>query len=352
VIRRRRLLRMAGAGLALPATMLRWTTLPAVAAPSGTPSGPGNAAACAAPCAAPCAVPHALLLIGAAPGTAADRVARDFAPFLSRALDGSPVTPRNLPGEGGLTSFQALADAAPDGATLGWINTPVLPARLVDRDAGPLLDRLTLLGAVQREPIAFVSPAASPLETVQDVIRRSGEDADAVALGTPPPGSPPHLAALRLQVLAQTRLNIVTFPSAAAARAAAVAGNVAVTALGLADVIADLREGRLAGLGIAADSRAGALPDMPALTEAGLPLAAAITRGLAAPAGLPAPLAARLADALQAVTEDADFRAGAEASGFQVTWIDGPHWTELVRQEQRRLAALWATEPWLPGAGQ
>jgi tripartite-type tricarboxylate transporter receptor subunit TctC len=292
------------------------------------------------------------LLVGGSAGSAADRVARAFAPFFARQLPSADIVLRNLPGQAGLTGFQALADAPPSGDTLGWVATPVLPARLVDRDAGGLLPRLRLLGAVQREPIAFVSPAATPLQTVRDIVSRSSEDADAVPLGTPPPGSPPHLAALKLQKLAGTRLNIVTFPSAAAARQAAVGGNVVAAALGMADVIDDLRDGLLAGLGIAAEDRSGALPDMPALTEAGLPLAAAITRGVAVPAGLPEDTAQTLAAALQAVTGDPEFRAQAEASGFQVAWIDGTAWTAMVREEQARLAALWATEPWLQSTGQ
>ncbi|MGA3403962.1 MAG: tripartite tricarboxylate transporter substrate-binding protein [Acetobacteraceae bacterium] len=292
------------------------------------------------------------LLVGAAPGSAADRVARAFVPFLARQLAPTDIALRNLPGEAGLTGFRALADAPPSGNTIGWVATPVLPARLVDRDAGALLPRLRLLGAVQREPIVFVSPAATPLETVRDIVSRSSEDADAMPLGTPPPGSPPHLAALKLQMLAGTRLNIVTFPSAAAARQAALGGNLAAAALGMADVIDDLREGRLAGLGIAAEDRAGALPDLPALHEAGLPLAAAITRGIAAPADLPDDAAEHLVAALQNVVADPDFREQAEASGFQVAWIDGAAWTEQVAQERARLASLWATEPWLQSAGQ
>jgi tripartite-type tricarboxylate transporter receptor subunit TctC len=292
------------------------------------------------------------LLVGTNPGSAADRVARSFARFLARQLSPTEVALRNLPGQAGLTGFEALADAPPTGNTVGWVATPVLPARLVDRGADALLPRLRLLGAVQREPIAFVSPTAAPLETVQDIVRRSGEDADAVPLGTPQPGSPPHLAVLKLQMLAGTRLNIVPFPSAAAARAAVVGGNLAAAALGMADVIDDLRKGRLAGLGIAAEDRAGALPDLPALHEAGVPLAAAITRGLAAPAGLPDDVANQLAAALRGVADDPEFRAKAEASGFQVAWIDGAVWTSMVQEERVRLAALWATEPWLQSAGQ
>src|SRR5205085_2139838 len=117
------------------------------------------------------------------------------------------------------------------------------------------IQRIRLLGLVEREPVAFVSPASQPMDSMQDIIQRAGNDADAVPLGTPPAGSPPHLAALRLQVLAQTRLNIVTFPSAAAAAQAVLAANVSAAALGLSDVIEGLPGSKLTATGLGAPNR-------------------------------------------------------------------------------------------------
>jgi tripartite-type tricarboxylate transporter receptor subunit TctC len=287
------------------------------------------------------------LLVGAREGSGADAVARAFAPFLSRHLDATDVAIRNLPGDGGLTALNALADAPPSGATFGWVQAPTLPARMVDRGGDGLLGRITLLGSTDREPIAFVSPAATPLDSVQDVISRAGEDADAVPLGTPPPGSPPHLAAIQLQRLAQTRLNIVTFPSPAAARQAVIGGNVSAAALALSDVIEALRDDTLVGLGIAAHSRAGILPDLPVLNEAGVDLSASIRRGVAMPIGVPAELADHMRAALKAITEDDEFREHADASGFLVSWLDGTVWTTQVETQRADLAKLWATDPWL-----
>ncbi len=133
---------------------------------------------------------------------------------------------------------------------------------------------------------------------MQEIIRRAGEDADAVPLATPPPGSPPHLAALRLQDMAQTRLNIVTFPSPAAARQALVAGNVSAAALGLSEVIGPVLDGTLSALGIAAHRRFGLLPDTPVLDEAGIPLRAFIRRGVGVPLDTPQPVVDRLVAAL------------------------------------------------------
>ncbi len=287
------------------------------------------------------------LLVGAKAGSPVDELARAFLPFLARHLPAASLAISNVPGGAGLAAAQALGQAEPTGTILGWVSTPTLSARMVDRGADDLLQRITLIGAVEKEPIAVVSPSASPLGSVQDIISRSAEDADAVPFGTPPPGSPSHLAALRLQALAGTQLNIVAFPSATAACQAAVAGNVAVAALGLSYAIADLRDGRLVGLGIAASNRADAFPDMPPLRDSGLDLSAAIRRGLAAPAGLPEPVARQIGAALQSVVEDLEFHDHADASGMVATWRDGAAWTAEALSERAELTKLWATEPWL-----
>jgi len=160
------------------------------------------------------------------------------------------------------------------------------------------------------------------------------------------------LAVLRLQAMAQTRLNIIAFPSAAAARQALLGGNVTAAALGLSDVIVALRDEKLVCLGIAADARSGILPDMPILSEAGVPLSAWICRGLAVPAGTPGEIAEALITALRAVVEDVAFREQAETLGLLVDWNDGPSWTVQVAREGKELAALWAADPWLNVAGQ
>jgi len=290
-----------------------------------------------------------ILIVGARAGTAADRAARAVAPFLERHLGHTRVNVLNHPGDGGLAAFQALADAPPSGLILGWVATPSLPARTVDcPGAAALLGRLRLIGSVAKEPIALVSAADTPLVSAQDIIRRSGENADAVPLGTPPAGSPPHLAALRLQAMAGTKLNIVAFPSVAAARQAALAGDVAAAALALGDAIEALRDGTLAGLGIAARDRAEAFPQMPPLRDSGLQFSASIRRGLAAPAAMADAAAEALAAALREVVADPEFLVEADADGFIAAWLDGPGWTAEAVSERADFARLWQDDPWRP----
>jgi tripartite-type tricarboxylate transporter receptor subunit TctC len=159
------------------------------------------------------------------------------------------------------------------------------------------------------------------------------------------------LAALRLQVLAQTQLNIVTFPSPAAARQAVLAGNVSAAALGLSSAIGDIRDGNLTAIGIAAHRRFGLLPDAPILDEGGIPLSAFIRRGIAVPVGTPPDLIAVLVEAMRAVARDDAFRDHAEASGYYASWAEGPEWLTQMQTEQAELAKLWETNPWLSSSG-
>ncbi len=291
------------------------------------------------------------LLLGFPRGTPADRTARDFVKYLAPYLPANDIAPTNLPGDAGRAMLAALGDAPPNGMTIGWVTTPTLPARMIDRGELSLGKRILLLGQIEREPIAFFSLASEPANSIQDIIRRASDDGDAVPLGTPPAGSPPHLAALRLQVLAQTQLNIITFPSSEAARQAVLDGNVSAAALGLSAAIGDLRDGALSAVGIAAGRRFGPPPDASALDEGGIALSAFITRGIGVPAGTPPYAVASLVNAIRTVAQAGPFAEQAEESGYYAAWAEGADWLAQMRAEQAVLAKLWETNPWLSSPG-
>jgi tripartite-type tricarboxylate transporter receptor subunit TctC len=288
------------------------------------------------------------LVVGSPPGRGADPSARAFAPFLERHLRNVRVAVLNRPGEAGLAALRLLASSDASGLTLGWVSSPTLPARMVDRDAPGLLDRLRLVGAVQKEPLVFVSSPRSPLASVGDLLRRAGEDSVAMALGTPPEGSPGHLAALRLQALAGTALHIVAFPSATAARQAAQDGHAAAAILAMGDAIEALREGTLSGLGVATARPHRALPDVAPLHASGIALKATILRGLALPAHADPARIAALQAALSRIAADPEFIAAGDESGFLPITLPGPIWTAQIEEDRTTLATLWSLTPWTP----
>lgn len=287
------------------------------------------------------------LLVGAPAGSTPDLQACTFAPFLERHLPQTRVGVRDEAGEAGLAALRLLAAAPPDATLLGWVSTPALPARMIDRQGGALIDKLVLLGAVQAEPVVLVAGPASGVASMPALLRASAAGGGSVPLGTPPAGSPGHLAALRLQAAARVQLDIIAFPTAGAARQAALAGNVRAALLSLGEARDALIDGRLRGLAVATPDRLPDFPDIATMAESGQRITALVRRGLAAPAGMDPALAAQLTRALQEVVADPEFRQLGRDSGFAPILLDGPSWLQAVRAEQQDLQALWQAAPWL-----
>lgn len=275
------------------------------------------------------------LIVGSAPGRGADPSARAFAPFLERHLRDVRVAVLNRPGAAGLAALNLLAAADPTGQTIGWVASPVLPARLVDADpphhatgAPDLLARLRLAGAVQAQPLLLVANPRTGPATKADLLRRIAGTPACPPLATPQEGSPAHLAALLLQAREESTLNIIAFPSAAAARLAAESGHAAAALLSLGDVHESL-----------------ALATLAPIANPGLPT---LLRGLALPAAAPDSRVHALATALRAIAADPEFIAAGAESGYHPGFVPGPDWITRMRADHTALAELWRHTPWTP----
>jgi tripartite-type tricarboxylate transporter receptor subunit TctC len=280
------------------------------------------------------------LLVPAPAGSAADRWARGLVPFLERAWRGQRLALRNLPGRGGLDGLAALA-AAGEQRLIGMLTTPVLLARAVERDEASPLGRVRPLAALVEEPVVLVTAPGGPADL--DALRSAALGAP---LAAPPPGTGAHVTAMRLAD--RTGLPLLAFPSAAAARQAALAGHAPAAVLTLPDVLAQLRDARLVAIGLAAPNRLPLLPELPTLREAGLDLFGATRRGFAlAPAADPAWQAWLLAG-LETLAADPDLATQCAELG-QVPRFMGPAaWGSLLARQDEALRRRWREEPWLP----
>ncbi|MBI0536400.1 hypothetical protein D9599_12520 [Roseomonas sp. KE2513] len=277
------------------------------------------------------------LLVGAEGGSGADLWVRGFAPFLERHIKEVQVSVVNRPGEGGLAALRELTGSPTNGSVLAYAPTPFLVARMVERRATGILDKLRLMGAVTEEPVALVAAPGTELST----LRSPGSNRP---LGLPPPVSAGSIMAVELaQFLPMEQLH---FPSASAARQAAASGNVAAALVNVPDAVVAAREGRLAVLAIAAAARHPQLPDVPTLREEGIALDAALRRGIAVPAGIEERPAAHIARALRAAAADPEFLAQAEWRAVLPRFRDEAEWGAIVRQDLVELRTRWETAPW------
>jgi tripartite-type tricarboxylate transporter receptor subunit TctC len=281
------------------------------------------------------------LLVGAPAGTPPDLWARSVAPFLERHWRRVAVGVRNHPGRGGLEALTLLAAAPPDHKLIGVVTAPLLLARAIESGEVSPIERVLPLAAVLEESMVLVGPPTGPADLPA---LRAG--AAGGPLGTPPPGSAGHVAALRLD--GRLDLPVLAFPSGAAARQAALSGHVAAAMLSLPDAIAALREGRLVGLGIAAARRSTLLPELPTLREQGIDLVASAQRGFALPPGVGDAERDALLAGLEAVVADPDFVAQAAAQGQTARFLGPAAWVRLLSRVDAELRRRWQEEAWLP----
>jgi tripartite-type tricarboxylate transporter receptor subunit TctC len=279
----------------------------------------GGAAAVAAPPAAraqPWPARAIRVVVPFGTGGSADVAARFLAEPLSAAL-GVPVFVENRPGGGAVIGTEAVAKAAPDGHTLLMMsNTHTANETLIPNRPYVLLRDLAPVAAVNVAYHVLAVHPSLPAATVPELVAHAKNNPGRVDYASSGPGTPYHIAGEVFCAMAGIRMNHIPFRGSNEARTALISGQVPV----MFDAIPTMREqiagGRVRGLATTGPERSVLLPDLPSLTEVVPGYEASIWLGLMAPAGLPAPVAARLNAEVNRIlglssTRDAQARAGA-----------------------------------------
>jgi tripartite-type tricarboxylate transporter receptor subunit TctC len=230
------------------------------------------------------------------PGGLADILMRALAPAMAQAL-GQPVVIENRAGANGAVGTQVVARSPADGHTLivGNAETHAINPLIYPRLPYNPVTEFTPVTAFAAGPFALITRpglGAATLDALLEMARRQPGRVTFASWGI---GSTSHLAMEGLAKQARVEMLHVPFTGAAPASTALIAGQVDCMFLNAGPAEAAARDGRPKILGIGASERVAQLPGIPTLKELGLPVEAANWFGLLGPAGLPAPVAARLA---------------------------------------------------------
>jgi tripartite-type tricarboxylate transporter receptor subunit TctC len=240
------------------------------------------------------------LIIPFPPGGSTDIVGRIAADGLAREL-GQPIVVDNRGGAGGAIGAKAIADAAPDGYTLGvaTVSTHVVnPVVQKDLRYDPLAS-FTLISQIAAVPnVVSVHPAV-PAKNLAEFVDYARKNAGKLNYGTPGVGSLAHLLGETFKYSAKINLTHVPYRGAGPALNDTLAGQVQVLFDNLPSSLPHIQSGKLRALAVSSAQRVPALPDVPTFAEAGHPLVNDPSWfGLIAPARLPADIAARVHVAL------------------------------------------------------
>ncbi|WP_239023846.1 tripartite tricarboxylate transporter substrate binding protein [Salinicola corii] len=285
------------------------------------------------------------MIIGYSAGGGTDIAARTLVPYIEREL-GTDITVINRPGAGGEVGFTALANAEPDGYTIGFINTPNVLTIPIERETRYELSDFQPVASVVDDPDGFNVGPDSEFASLEDLVAYAKEHPGEITYGTTGVGSDDHLAALALERLAGIEMTHVPFPGAADVRQALMGGHIEMGIFNIGEAAADVKAGRIKMLAQAASQRSKELPDVPTTAEAGYELTIGSNRGIAVPAGVPDEIVQKLSSAIEAAMNNEDFQKAAVQQSLPLDYQDPTTYQQTLQDLQARFQALWDESPW------
>jgi tripartite-type tricarboxylate transporter receptor subunit TctC len=236
------------------------------------------------------------MIVPYAAGGATDVLARLLATRIDTAL-GQSVVIDNRGGGASQVGTQAIATAAPDGYTVGMIDSAftINPGLFAGKLPYDTIKDFAAVSLVATAPLVLVVHPALAAQNARELVALAKQKPLTYAL--PGLGTPVHLAGEQLRQVAGIDLVSVPYRGAGPSIADFIAGQVQMTFATVPSILEHVRAGRARALGMVGE-RSRLLPDVPTMAEAGLPgIDAALMFGIVAPAATAEPIVQTLSEA-------------------------------------------------------
>jgi len=288
------------------------------------------------------------LITPAAQGGTTDILARIFGAKLTEAWK-QQVLVDNRASASGVIAGQMTASAAPDGYTLllAYHQHTVNAALNAKLPYHPV-DSFTPITQLTSAGLMLVVNPATPVNNLAEFVAWTRNFQGALNFGSAGIGSGGHLAGELYKLMAGVKAEHIPYKGAGPAMADLIAGQYHFNFSGLQGSQVQVRAGRLRGIAVTTPKRLAAIPDMPAMAEALPGFEVVGWYGVIGPANLPAPLVARLHDALVKILNEPDVKSRIEADGSEPVGsspeefrrfmrADLDKWAKLVRESGAKL---------------
>ena len=248
-----------------------------------------------------------------------DILARVVGQFLSAEWR-QPVIVENRPGADEMIGTMAVVKAQPDGyMLLVASNGPITagPHLHTQIQYDPLKDLSPISVLGQITPVMFV-PATSSIKTVQDLIAMAKDKPGKLNYGSFGTGTYAHVGMEDFKQRTGTQMLHIPYKGASPAVTAVMQGEVDVQIMNLGNIAEYVKNGNFRLIGAASARRSNLLPDLPTIAESGVAgYSTGSWWGLFGPAGLPAPLAAKIRAAVTKALDSEDVRKILQTSTIQ-----------------------------------
>jgi tripartite-type tricarboxylate transporter receptor subunit TctC len=278
------------------------------------------------------------IVTGFAAGGIGDLGARLLAEHITRTT-GQQAVVENRTGAAGTLGMDAVAKAAPDGATLGLALNGNLVINPFIQKAMPFDAQKDLVpvAAIGDAPQMIALSNDVPAKTFKEFQALAKEKPGAFTYGSAGPGSLPHLSMAEFARAAGVSLVHVPYRGNAPAMTDLIAGRIQLVSSSIGQFRPAMDAGKIRLLLTATKNRLPYLPDVPTSAEAGLPgYLMSVWIGVVAPAGTPQPVIERIHAMVQSMQKDASAQKAMAGAGLDLMAMSQPEFAAFVKADYAR----------------
>ena len=287
------------------------------------------------------------IIVPFAPGGSADVFGRFIAQRLQDSL-GQSVVIDNRPGGGSLIGTDAVAKAPADGYTLLLMsNTHTVNESLIPSRPFVLMRDFVPVAPISYSDLVLVTRASLPANTLGELIKAAKARPGGMSYASSGPGTPYHMAGELFKAMAGISVVHIPYRGSAGARTDVLGGQLEMMFDAVPTMTEHIKSGKVKALATTGKSRTAILPDVPTMSEAGVPgYEATLWLGLMAPKGTPPAVVARLNAELGKITSNPEVRRAWAAQGTTPMTMAVDEFTRYMNDD----IAKWARIVKISGA--
>ncbi len=275
------------------------------------------------------------------PGGSNDIAARALADILMKK--GVRVIVENVPGATGSIGMQRVANAAPDGYTVGMGTSSTL-ALIAQRLTSLRSEQFAPIARVTSDPLTLLVHANSPSGTLDAFLAQIKKNPGAVSVGTPGSNNLNHIFAVMAGRVAGSEVNVIPYTGGSRVIADLAGKQIDAAVLKPGESKAQIDGGLVKPIGVFANERLKVLPDVPTFKERGydvFPYGPLVQMAyLVAPAKVPADVLAKLTKLFQEAIQSSEFKAVAAQGGAIVDDLTGAALAAEINAVEKSLAVV------------
>lgn len=230
---------------------------------------------------------------------------------------GQTINVENVTGGSGSIGLVETLGRDADGYTMGMSSVDLITLPLLGlAPAEVTRDAFEQICIVNGEAAAIIVPADSPYETMEDFVQAAVDNPGTIQLANAGMGNIWHLAAIGIELDSGASFNHIPYDGASSAIVDVLGGHVDAVICSIPEAAANITSGDLKVLGVAANERLEAYPDVPTFKESGVDLTIMAVRGITVSSDTPADVVAALQSGFEEAINTEECKTLVEEAGM------------------------------------